>query len=103
MGKIKRGQTVKERKGLLVILSNGAFFRPIDTPCGQAGWIGEITFFSDPRIPRIKKIPNISARFDTQPEAEMFVRQEMYKLIHKTTFTVRSYNNEQKFNSTPIC
>lgn len=74
----------------LYVMSNGAFYRPIDTPAGKAGWVGEITFWYS-SIYTGEKIPDISKVFNTKDEAEAFVRKELHKLCDNPEYKVRGF------------
>ncbi len=87
------------KKRVIVILSDGVWRRPQDTPAGKAGWIGEITFCSDPTQPFIIKKNDIRERFETKEEAEAFVKSEMYNLTHNTRIRVKHYVHEAKINN----
>lgn len=80
----------------IVILSDGVWRRPQDTPAGKAGWIAEITFFSDPFLPYIKPHENIIERFETKEEADSFLKKELYKLYTTNPERVKHYVNESR-------
>ena len=74
----------------IYIVSSGSFYRPIETPMGKAGWVGEINFWYAPNFEG-EKIPNISKVFPTQAEADEFVGKELHKLFHNSKNTFRDY------------
>lgn len=74
----------------LYVISNGAFYRPVDTPAGKAGWVGEITFWYS-NLYEGERLPNIQKVFTTQKEAESFVRAELYKLCNNPEYKVRGF------------
>lgn len=82
------------RKGQYVILTEGVWRRPIDTPMGKAGWVGEITFYKDPQYPFILQHQNIQQLCDDEQDARQFVKSELYKLSHGGRIKVRRYNHE---------
>ena len=89
---------MKERKPLVFILSHGVFYRPCDTPAGRKGWVGEITFYHNKKMPYVLKKEPIQGCFDTKEEAEEFLRHERYKLIHDNTIQLRQYSDEAGAN-----
>lgn len=87
----------KKSRKVYVILSEGVWRRPIDTPAGKAGWVGEITFYKDPRYPFILRHDNIQEVFNTELDAIQFVKSALYKLTHGGRIKVRRYNHEYNY------
>ena len=75
----------------IYIVSSGSFYRPIDTPMGKYGWVGEITFWFPPTFEG-PKIPNISMVFGTQEEADEFVNKKLFELFHEEKYRFRDYD-----------
>jgi hypothetical protein len=78
----------------IYIVSSGSFYRPVDTPAGKAGWIGEIVFWYPPDFSE-KKIPTISQVFDTKKEADEFVIEELFKLYDNPEYRFRDYSSKR--------
>lgn len=72
------------------IISSGSFYRPVRTPMGNRGWVGEINFWYSPAFDG-EKIPNISKTFRTQEAADKFVSKELFKLFRKQQYRFRDY------------
>lgn len=74
----------------IYVVSNGAFYRPVDTPAGKAGWVGEITFWYS-KLYEGEKLPDIQQVFETKEQAERFVRRELHKLCENPEYKVRGF------------
>ena len=74
----------------IYIVSSGSFYRPVETPMGKAGWVGEINFWYAPNFEG-EQLPNISKVFDTQAEADEFVGKELFRLFHSEKYRFRDY------------
>ena len=72
------------------IVSSGSFYRPVETPMGKSGWVGEINFWYSPAFDGAK-LPNISKTFTTKDEADEFVNRELFKLFHNQQYRFRDY------------
>lgn len=85
----------------LYIMTSGAFHRPIDTPAGKAGWVGEITFYRNNLDPRIVNRPDITENFDTEDDAKRFVSKTLHALYNQDEFRVRGYARRSYFTQLP--
>lgn len=85
----------------LYIISSGAYHRPIDTPAGKAGWVGEITFYRNNLDPKIVNREDISQTFKTEEEAKKFVSKTLRALYDNGLFRVRGYARRSYFTQLP--
>ena len=80
----------------IYIISSGSFYRPVDTPMGKKGWVGEINFWYAPTFEG-ERIPNISKVFDTQDEADEYVSKELFRMCHDNSkYIFRDYAYKTK-------
>ena len=85
----------------LYIMTSGAYYRPIDTPAGKAGWVGEITFYRNNLDPRIVNKPDITKIFDTEDKAKRFVSKTIHALYNQDEFRVCRYASRSYFTRLP--
>ena len=75
------------------IVSSGSYYRPVETPSGKAGWVGEVTFWFPPSFEG-EKFPNITKTFNNQNEADAFVEEELFKFFHDEEYKFLDYGTK---------